>query len=66
MTISEVSCKWITRYGKAITISSMTDAHIIYAYKKCIRDNWRLRYIPLFLEELESRGYRESHPELFI
>lgn len=60
------SKKWIDRDYRVMSISSMSDAHIIASLNKCIREQWRVSYIPLFLEELRSRGFDKTHPELFI
>ena len=57
---------WLTRDQTEIPISSMTSQHLLSSYYKCIRDNWRLSFVPLLLDELASRGYRTSHPELFL
>lgn len=57
---------WQTKDRSLIPISSMSDQHLLSSYYKCIRDNWRLSFVPLLLDELASRGYRTSHPELFI
>ena len=57
---------WPTRYQGDILVSDMTDSHILASLAKCQRDNWRLSFIPVFLAELESRGFKQSHPELFI
>lgn len=58
--------KWITKHHNAISISSMSDGHIIASLNKCIRDKWRVAYIPIFLTELRSRGFDKTHPELFV
>ena len=57
---------WPTKDQSEIPISSMTSQHLLSSYYKCIRDNWRLSFVPLLLDELASRGYRTSHPELFL
>lgn len=57
---------WITRDQTELPISSMSSQHLLSSYYKCIRDNWRLPFVPLLLAELATRGYRTSHPELFI
>jgi hypothetical protein len=57
---------WPTKDQSELPISSMTPQHLLSSYYKCIRDNWRLSFVPLLLDELASRGYHTSHPELFI
>ena len=57
---------WITRDQTELPISSMSSQHLLSSYYKCIRDNWRLPFVPLLLAELATRGYRTSHPEIFI
>lgn len=57
---------WPTRDGEILAIPSMTDSHLLASYTKCVRDHWRLSFIPHLLAELESRGYRQSNPELFV
>ena len=57
---------WPTRDQGDIHVSAMADSHILASIAKCTRDNWRLSFIPVFLAELESRGFKQSHPELFI
>jgi len=46
---------WHTQDGRAIQIDKMDTKHIIFSLNKCIRENWRVRFIPLFREELEKR-----------
>lgn len=57
---------WITGDQTELPISSMSSQHLLLSYYKCIRDNWRLPFVPLLLAELATRGYRTSHPEIFI
>lgn len=57
---------WITKSNARIPISSMSTDHILASLAKCQRDNWRTAFIPIFLEELEARGFKSTHPELFI
>lgn len=57
---------WLTRDNTEIQVSSMSDTHILLSYYKCVRDNWRTTFIPIFLDELSHRGFRSTHPELFI
>lgn len=58
---------WITRDQTELPIiSSMSSQHLLLSYYKCVRDNWRLPFVPLLLAELATRGYRTSHPEIFI
>lgn len=57
---------WITKEEHFIPIPKMTSAHIIASLNKCIQDHWRTRYILLFLDELRSRGFATTHPELFV
>lgn len=57
---------WQCRDGNVITIKSMSDGHIIASLNKCIREKWRTFAIPYFLDELKSRGFDKTHPELFI
>ena len=57
---------WSTRSNDTLTVSDMTTAHILASLAKCQRDNWRTAFIPIFLEELEARGFKLTHPELFI
>lgn len=57
---------WITSDQTELPISSMSSQHLLLSYYKCIRDNWRLPFVPLILAELATRGYHTSHPELFI
>lgn len=57
---------WITSDQTELPISSMSSQHLLLSYYKCIRDNWRLPFVPLLLAELATRGYRTSHPEIFI
>lgn len=57
---------WTTKSGNTIPINSMTDKHLLSSYLRCVKNNWRTEFIPALLEELEARGYKESHPELFI
>lgn len=57
---------WPTRDQGDILVSAMTDSHILASLAKCTQDNWRLSFIPVFLSELESRGFKQTHPELFI
>ena len=57
---------WLTRDNTEIQVSNMSSQHILSSYYKCVRDNWRTAFIPIFLDELSHRGYRTTHPELFI
>ena len=57
---------WITKSNANIPVSSMSTDHILASLAKCQRDNWRTAFIPIFLEELEARGFKSTHPELFI
>lgn len=57
---------WPTKDEGLIPISSMSDSNLIASYLKCVRDHWRLAFTHLLLAELESRGYRQSNPELFL
>lgn len=57
---------WRTSNKTELPISSMSSQHLLSSYYKCIRDNWRLPFVPLLLAELATRGYRTSHPEIFI
>lgn len=58
--------KWVTKHHNGILVSDMSDGHIIASLNKCIRDKWRVAYIPVFLDELRSRGFDKTHPELFV
>lgn len=57
---------WITKSYAHVPISSMSTNHILACLAKCQRDNWRTAFIPIFLEELTNRGFKLTHPELFI
>lgn len=57
---------WLTRDHRTIPIYSMSTDHILAALAKCQRDNWRTAFIPIFLEELANRGFKSTHPELFV
>lgn len=57
---------WHDKQNRKFLISDMTTDHIIASLNKCIRDQWRTAHIPLFLDELRSRGVDKTHPELFI
>ena len=57
---------WTTKTYNTIPINSMTDEHLLSSYLLCVKNNWRTEFIPALFEELEARGYKESHPELFI
>lgn len=57
---------WVTKSNAYIPISSMSTDHILASLAKCQRDNWRTAFIPTFLNELEARGFKSTHPELFI
>ncbi len=57
---------WITKSNARVPISSMATDHILASLAKCQRGNWRTAFIPIFLEELEARGFKSTHPELFI
>ena len=57
---------WVTKSNARIPISSMPTDHILASLAKCQRDNWRTAFIPIFLDELEARGFKSTHPELFI
>lgn len=57
---------WTTRANTSVPVSSMSDSHLLASLAKCLRDNWRLAYVLIFLNELASRGYRDTYPEFFI
>ena len=46
---------WYTQDGRAFQIDEMDTQHIIFSLNKCIKENWRVRFIPLFKEELKNR-----------
>ena len=47
---------WTTRDGRELDIRDMETSHIKFSMAKCKRDNWRLKAIPYFEEELKRRG----------
>ena len=57
---------WLTNINTAIRLEDMSNGHLISSLKKCERENWRTRFIPLLQEELASRGFKQTHPELFL
>ena len=57
---------WLTRDNLTVLIPSMSTDHILASLAKCQRDNWRIAFIPIFLEELANRGFKSTHPELFV
>lgn len=57
---------WKPREGGLIKVPDMSTDHILAALAKCQRDNWRTAFIPIFLEELANRGFKSTHPELFV
>lgn len=57
---------WLTRTNTNILVSQMSTDHILASLAKCQRDNWRTAFIPIFLEELANRGFKSTHPELFV
>ena len=57
---------WLTKGNYHKSLFDMTDQYLLSTLEKCIRDQWRLSMIPFILDELVSRGYRKTHPELFI
>lgn len=61
-----ITPSWVTKSHERIPVTSMSTDHILASLAKCQRDNWRTAFIPIFLEELEARGFKSTHPELFI
>lgn len=57
---------WLTRDNRKLPIVEMSTDHILASLAKCQRDNWRMVFIPIFLEELTNRGLKTTNPELFI
>ena len=57
---------WLTRDARTLVIADMSTDHILASLAKCQRDNWRIAFIPIFLEELANRGFKSTHPELFV
>lgn len=66
MTIFKGETYWITKNYNRIPVSQMSTDHILASLAKCQRDNWRTAFIPIFLDELEARGFKSTNPELFI
>jgi len=63
---SNLKTYWLTKDDKIIRIPNMDTSHIVNSLSKCLRDNWRIAYIPTFLKELENRGLTNEYPEFFI
>ena len=58
--LGKARCKpqlaWETKDGKQIDIFNMSTSHIQNSLAKCLQDDWREEFIPLFQKELKSRG----------
>lgn len=57
---------WPTQDHKEVKIANMSDTHLKNAYLRCVTQNWRLRIVDTLLEEMEKRGFKETHPEYFV
>lgn len=51
---------WKTAKGEVIKIENMSDTHIKRAISYCVRNNFRIEFLPLLQEELDYRKKKKE------